>query len=246
MWEAEQQITPNGPCVVFQRRSPAGEEGYPGTVHVKVTYCLTNDNTLRIDMEAQTDESTPLNMAHHTYWNLGGHTSGNILEHEVTLNSTQLTATDENLIPTGEIQDVSETCRDLSKGVRVGEATDRMRLEETEAWEATNGGFDFNYVVNNSGWGKVVPAAKVYDPASGRVMEVLSNQPGVQFYTGSWLPPSLAGKAGAVYDKYGGLCVETQLFPDGINQEENPAFPSVVLKPGELYHHIMIHKFSVL
>ena len=196
-------------------------------------------------MEAETDRATPVNMAHHSYWNLGGHASGSILGHTVKLASTRLTATDETLIPTGAIQDVAGTCRDLSQGGNVGELTTRMEKEEPEAFQATNGGFDFNFVVDHSGWGKLVPVATVHDPKSGRKMELSSNQPGLQFYTASWIDPALQGKAGATYAKYAGLCLETQNFPDSINKEDNPAFPSAVLRPGELYHHVMVHRFSV-
>ena len=244
MWDAEPLETSDGPTVTFTRLSPHMEEGYPGNVKVKATYCLTHDNALRVVMEAETDQATPLNMAHHTYWNLSGHDSGSILQHHVQLESTKLTATDETLIPTGEIQDISSSCRDFSKGAKIGELTERMKHEEKEAWAATNGGFDFNYVVNSSGWGKLVPVATVHDPKSGRKMTLSSNQPGLQFYTASWIDPPLKGKGSATYDKYAGLCLETQNFPDAINKEENPAFPSAILRPGEVYNHIMVHQFS--
>jgi len=195
-------------------------------------------------MEAVSDTATPINMAHHTYWNLGGHTSGSILGHHVKLTSNRLTATDDTLIPTGEIRDVSSTCLDLSGGSILEPLIKRMESEEPDAWKATNGGFDFNYVVDASGWGKLVPVATVHEPTSGRTMEVLSNQPGLQFYTASWLTPAITGKSGASYDQYGGLCLETQNFPDAINKEENAAFPSAILRPGEVYSHVMVHKFS--
>jgi len=245
LWEASSLVSSEGPSVTFMRYSPDAEEGYPGTVEVRVTYTLTNANELRIEMEATTDQATPINMAHHSYWNLAGHASGTILDHEVMLNSTSLTPVGDDLIPTGQIEDVSGSCRDLSRGVVVGTQIDRLRLEQTKVWESANGGFDFNYVVKNSGWGKIVRAARVCDPASGRVMEVYSNQPGIQLYTGSWIEGPLAAKGGATYEKYSGLCLETQLYPDSINQEDNDEFPSCVLNPGELYHHVMIHKFSV-
>jgi len=244
MWDATTQETAEGPSVTFTRVSPHMEEGYPGTVQVRATYTLTHGNALRVTMEAETDRATPVNMAHHTYWNLGGHGSGSILDHNVTLESTSLTATDETLIPTGEIQDISSTCRDLSQGANVGDLTSRMESEEPEAYKATNGGFDFNFVVKSSGWGKIVPVATVKDPKSGRKMILSSNQPGLQFYTASWIDPDIKGKAGATYSKYAGLCLETQNFPDSINKEENPAFPSAVLRPGEVYTHTMVHQFS--
>ncbi len=228
VWDAEEMQTDGGPGLKLTYQSRDGEEGYPGTLSCTVIYTLTDNNELKISYEAETDKATVVNLTHHSYFNLGGHNSGDILGHELTINADHFTPVDNSQIPTGEIKPVKDTPMDFTKPMVIG-----SRIQQVE------GGYDHNYVLNSSD-GSLALAAWVYEPKSGRVMEIFTTEPGVQFYTGNFLDGSIKGK-GAVYKKHTGFCLETQHFPDSPNK---PDFPSVVLKPGERYTQLTVHKFS--
>jgi aldose 1-epimerase len=227
IWTAEPVREPNGVGVRFSYLSPDGEEGYPGNLKAVVTYLLTNDNELRLAYEAETDKATPVNLTNHSYYNLAG--QGEILNHELKLFADKFTPTDAKLIPTGEIRDVKGLPEDFTTmtamGARIAKVT---------------GGYDLNYVLTTGGGG-LAPAAEVYEPTTGRVMEVSTVEPGIQFYTGNFLDGTITGKGGKVYPKHGGFCLETQHFPDSPN---HPNFPSTILEPGKKYASLTVEKFS--
>lgn len=216
-------------AVRFSYRSPDGEEGYPGNVNVQVTYTLTDDNEWIIDYEATTDKATPVNLTQHAYFNLAG--KGDILNHDLQLWSARYTVADATLVPTGEIHSVAGTPFDFMKATPVGSRIKQAGNDPV--------GYDLNYVITG---GRRWPwlAARLKDPKSGRAMEVYTNEPGVQLYTGNHLDGSLKGKGGVTYPRYGGLCLETQHFPDAINR---PEFAPVVLRPGQTYKTTTIYKF---
>jgi len=228
VWNAEQMQTDKGPALKLTYTSKDGEEGYPGNLTCTVVYTLTNNNELTVDYEAETDKNTVVNLTHHSYFNLAGHNSGDIFAHELMLTADHFTPVDDTLIPTGEIKAVNGTPMDFTKPMAVGSRIDQVK-----------GGYDHNFALNSSG-GSLALAASVYEPNSGRVMEISTTEPAIQFYSGNFLDGSLKGK-GSVYNKHNGFCLETQHFPDSPNQ---PNFPSVVLKPGEKYTHLTVHKFS--
>jgi aldose 1-epimerase len=229
VWRLEDiGVTTDGTMVKLSYISEDGEEGYPGNLACSVIYTLTEDDKLKISYEAETDKKTVVNLTNHSYYNLAGQGNGDILDHELMLNADKYTVVDEGLIPTGENRNVDSTPMDFTKPMTIG-----SRIEKVE------GGYDHNYVLN-SGGGSLALAAKVYEPTSGRVMEIYTDQPGVQFYTGNFLDGSITGKDGKVYKKHYGFCLETQHFPDSPNK---PDFPSVVLKPGQKYATETVHKF---
>jgi aldose 1-epimerase len=231
VWSATAVDTARGPALELTYISKDGEEGYPGTVTAKTVYTLTDDNELTVDMHATTDRTTLVNMAHHSYWNLGGHDSGTILDHELTLYADQYTP-GSPMVPYGEIKAVSGTPFDFTRSKPVG--------RELKQAGGTPIGYDHNFVVNGEP-NRLRPVARLKDPKSGRVMTLSADQPGVQFYTGNFLNGSIKGK-GTTYGQYAGLCLETQKFPNAINV---PAWQDqVILRPGQTYRHIMIHKFS--
>jgi len=236
LWKATPVAGKDGPAVKFAYRSPDGEEGYPGNLDVEVTYTLTNDAELRIDYKATTDKATPINLTHHTYFNLAGQGNGTILNHELQVNADNYTPVDATMIPTGAIAKVEATPFDFRKPAKVG---GRIAQLPGDAATKDPGGYDLNYVLNSQ-IGKLAQAAVLRDPSSGRVMEIWTDEPGIQFYTGNFLDGTLTGKGGKVYQKNFGLCLETQHYPDAINQ---PKFPSTVLKPGETYTQTCTHKF---
>jgi len=214
--------------VVLSYLSKDMEEGYPGNLACTVTYTLTSDNELKIHYEATTDKPTIVNLTNHSYWNLAGQGEGDVLGHEVMINAERYTVFGEGLIPTGEIAPVAGTPLDFTKPRRIGE---RIRQ--------VGNGYDHNFVLNGQ-VGQMKLCARVYEPRSGRVMEVWTTEPGVQFYTGNFLDGSIVGKAGRVYDKHYGFCLETQHWPDSPNK---PHFPSVVLRPGGKYQTTTVYKF---
>jgi aldose 1-epimerase len=230
VWKVnEVKANDNIAAVKLSYLSKDGEEGYPGNLTCSVVYTLTKDNELKIDYEAKTDKTTVINMTNHAYWNLAGQGNGDILGHELMINADKYTPVDEGLIPTGEIKNVKNSPMDFTKPMAIGSRIDKV-----------TGGYDHNYVLN-SGGGKLALAAKVYEPTTGRVMEIYTTEPGIQFYSGNFLDGSITGKSGKVYKKHYGFCLETQHFPDSPNK---PQFPSVVLKPGEKYQTETVHKFS--
>jgi aldose 1-epimerase len=207
-----------------------GEEGFPGTLRCTVSYVLTNDDELRIHYEAQTDKKTVVNLTNHSYWNLGGSDSENILGHELMINAGKFTAIDKSLIPTGMIASVLDTPLDFTRSRPIGERLHHLGK-----------GYDHNYVVRGDAKALKL-CAKLREPHSGRVTEVFSTEPGIQLYTSNYLDGSLIGKGGRALKKYAGVCLETQHFPDSPNK---PSFPSTVLSPGEKFTSTTVHRFSV-
>jgi aldose 1-epimerase len=226
------RITDEG--VEFSYVSPHGEEGYPGNLEVRVTYVLTAANELVWIVDATTDASTIVNVIHHSYWNLSGDPANAADDHLLEINAASYLPTDAGMIPTGVIAPVAGTPMDFTRPTVIRERSE----QDFEALKNGNG-YDHCWVLN--GAGAVRLAARLKDPKSGRVMEVHTDQPGVQVYAGNFLDGSVTGKSGIRYPRRGGVCLETQRFPDSPNK---PAFPSCVLRPGETYRHVMIHKFS--
>ena len=234
VWGAEVVQSDDGPGVKLSYLSKDGEEGYPGNLSCSVKYTLTNENELKLEYEAETDKPTVLNLTNHTYFNLRGQGTGDILSHIVTLNADRYTPVDNGLIPTGELAPVKKTPMDFTTPTTIG-----SRVEQVGGGPNPTG-YDHNYVLNSSD-GSLALAATVYDPTTGRVMEVYTTHPGVQFYTGNFLDGTVTGKDGRVYRKHYALCLETQHFPDSPNHLE---FPSTVLWPGETHSSVTVYKFS--
>ncbi|KAA8548001.1 hypothetical protein F0562_004430 [Nyssa sinensis] len=218
------------PRITFRYRSSDGEEGFPGDLIASVTYVLFGNNQLGVTMKAKAlNKPTPVNLAQHAYWNLGGHASGTILSNEIQIFGSQLTPVDKDLIPTGKIFSVKGTPYDFLQ----------PRPIESKIKELPSG-YDINYVLDGQVSHKMKLAAIVHDNKSGRVMELLTNAPGLQFYTGNYIK-NLKGKGGYVYQAHAGLCLETQGFPDSVN---HPNFPSQIIAPGKSYKHNMLFRFS--
>lgn len=215
--------------------SKDGEEGYPGNLSVTVKYTLTGGD-LRIDYSATTDKPTVLNLTNHSYFNLSGQGNGTILQEQLKLNASRFTPVDATLIPTGELKSVAGTPFDFLQPHAVGE-----RINADDEQIRLGHGYDHNFVIDGGGK-ELTQAAEVYDPASGRVLRVLTTEPGVQFYTSNFLDGSIKGKQGVAYPRNGALCLETQHFPDSPN---HPDFPSTVLRPGSKFHSITVYRFSV-
>lgn len=232
VWEGEAEQTPEGPSVKFTYFSPDGEEGFPGNMHASVRYTLTDQDALVITYDATTDMATPCNLTNHAYFNLSGHGQGKILDHELTIDADAYTPVDDELIPTGEIVTVEGTPLDFRTPTAIGK-----RLEEVASTPAK--GYDHNFVLSAAD-GSIRQVARLKDPKSGRVLEVLTDQPGLQFYSGNFLFGQ-EGKAGQSYEHRGALCLETQHFPDSVHHDN---FPSTILQPGEKYHTTTIYRFS--
>ncbi|BCX03907.1 MAG: aldose 1-epimerase [Candidatus Roseilinea sp.] len=233
LWRATTGRSDGAISVALSYLSRDGEEGYPGNLHVTVTYTLTRDNALHIRYLARTDKPTILNLTNHTYFNLAG--QGDILDHEVTINADHFTPVNETLIPTGELQPVAGTPLDFRQPMRIG-----ARINDPHEQLVRAGGYDHNFIINGA-MGELRFAARVYEPSSGRVLEVYTTEPGMQLYTGNFLDGSIVGKGGTVYGRRAGLCLETQHFPDSPNQ---PNFPSAVLRPSESFHSATVFKFG--
>lgn len=235
VWSAVTSVTADGPSVAFRYTSPDGEEGYPGTLAVTTVYTLRT-SALRIEYTAETDRATPVSLTHHSYFNLTGAGSGDILGHELRLAASRYTPTDAELIPTGEIAPVAGTAFDFCTSTPIGARRAQTGLVPP--------GYDTNFALDRDP-GRDRPglahAATVRDPGSGRILDVFTTAPGIQLYTGNFLDGTLTGKDGHVYRQYGALCLEPQTFPNAINE---PRFPSPVLRPGQVYEHTIEHRFS--
>lgn len=229
VWRAE--ILPGAEAAVrFTHTSPDGDEGYLGNLAVTVVMTLTRDHALAIDYTATTDQPTPVNLTNHTYFNLAG--GGNVLGHELKLAARHYTPADDDSIPTGEIAPVAGTPFDFTRRQPIGARFSLLAAKPV--------GYDNNFVLD-SGGRKLARAAVVREPGSGRVMELLTTEPGVQLYTANWFTGTLRGKRGLYYTQHSGLCLETQHYPDSVNR---PQFPSVILRPGQTYRQTTIHKFT--
>ncbi len=227
VWKAEP--APGGaPSVKFSYVSRDGEEGYPGNLKASVVFSVSPANELKIEYAATTDKPTPVNLTNHSYFNLAGAGNGDILSHVLMLAADRYTPVDDTLIPTGEIASVKGSAMNFTTPTAIG-----ARISQVK------GGYDHNYVLNGGGSRTPSLAARVMEPKSGRIMEALTMEPGVQFYTGNFLDGTLKG-IGGVYRKHSGFCLETQHFPDSVN---HPAFPSTILKPGETYRTVTLYRF---
>lgn len=238
LWETlSAGLTADGVGVVMRYVSNDGEEGYPGTLTTIVQYELTNANALVVDVSATTDAATPVNVVHHSYWNLGGHDSGTILDHHLQLHASRYTPIDDTFIPVGHFESVEGTALDFRVAKPIGKDIGGYPEEGEDP-----GGYDHNLVLDG-GADSFREVAVLSNPENGVAMSIWSDQPGIQFYTGNWLG-DLKGKNSAVYPKFGGLCLETQVFPDAINHRGGIGWPEVVLRPGAAYRHRMEHRFS--
>ncbi len=228
VWDAKTFSSADEAGVKLSYLSKDGEEGYPGNLHVTIVYTITQKNELKIEYSATTDQPTPINLSHHSYFNLSGNSGKSILEHVLQIDADKYTVVDETLIPTGELRPV-DRAMDFRKPMPVGSRIDSVA-----------GGYDHNYLLNNNG--AFAKVAELFDPSSGRAMEVFTDEPGMQFYSGNFLDGSITGSGGITYHKHFGLCLETQHFPDSPN---HPEFPNSILKPGDEYKQKTTYKFGL-
>lgn len=236
IWGAQQRNTAAGPALLLNYVSKDGEEGYPGNLRVIVVYTLTNNNELKIQYTASTDKDTVINLTHHSYFNLAGEGNGDILDHRVVLKASRFVPTDAGSIPTGELKNVAGTPFDFLSAHTIGE-----RINQDDQQLKFGNGYDHTWVINGRN-GVLRQAASVYEPTTGRVMEVWTTEPGVQFYTGNFLDGSRPGKSGKPYPRRTGFCLETQHFPDSPNR---PNFPTTTLRKGTTYRSTTIYRFIV-
>ncbi len=237
LWKAEPMVTPQGPALMLRYLSPDGDEGFPGNLNVEALHTWTHENELRIELSATTDRPTVVNLSHHSYFNLAGAGRGDILGHQAQIFSDAFTPMGGNLVVSGEILPVKGTPFDFNAPHAIGE-----RIEEKDEQLIAGRGYDHNWVLRKNG-PELAPAARVTEPLSGRRVELLATQPGMQFYTGNFLnPAAVPGKKGLGYGHRSGFCLEPQHFPDSPNK---PKFPSTRLDPGQTYHHSLVYRFLV-
>jgi len=236
VWEAKSFQRGDTVGVEFQHTSPDGDEGYPGTLHVSVTYTLTPSNQLEVEYRAKTDQATPVNLSQHSYFNLAGEGSGDILGHILEVDADRYTPVDSTLIPTGELASVRNTPFDFRTPMAIG-----ARINQPDPQLKYGKGYDHNFVLNRSGSG-VVHAARVVEPKTGRTLDISTTEPGLQFYSGNFLDGTITGKSGHVYAHRSALVLETQHFPDSPN---HPNFPSTILRPGKEYRSRTVFAFGV-
>jgi len=232
VWGAEPIESVDGPAVRFTLHSPDGDQGYPGELNVAAVYTVTDRNELRVEFVGTADRPTPVSMTNHSYFNLAGAGSGNVLGHVVRIDSDRYSAVDEATIPTGELAGVEGTPLDFREPTAIGARIDQVGREP--------GGYDLAYLLTHHD-GSLRPAAGVYEPESGRELEVFTTEPALVFYTGNYLDGTLRGKGGATYPRHAGLCLEPGGLPDAVN---HPDFPSIILRPGETYRHEIVYQFS--
>jgi aldose 1-epimerase len=239
VWTAKEISTPAAEALELTYLSKDGEEGFPGNLSVKVTYTVpATRNEIKIDYQATTDKDTVVNLTNHSYFNLAGQGSGDILQHQLTIHAGRFTPVDKWLIPTGELKEVKGTPFDFNQPTAIG-----ARIEQDDEQLKLGKGYDHNWVLDKTGTPEsLFFAAEAYDPQSGRVLDVLTAEPGVQFYTGNFLDGTVTGKEGKVYKRRYAFCLETQHFPDSPN---HPDFPSTELKPGKQYRTMTVFRFSV-
>ena len=230
IWDAEVVPDSRGPALRLTYLSPDSDQGFPGNLSTNVIYVLTDDNALVIEYVATTDRATPINLTNHTYFNLVGAGSGTVLDHRLTLHAQRYLEADADMVPTGKLLPVAGTAFDFTQGEVIGRRRDQISI----------GGYDHAFVLAEQPQTKPGLAAEVYEPKSGRVMQILTDQPGVQLYTATYTTP-LKGKNGMSYDRFHGLCLETQHHPDSVHHAE---FPNTILRPGQTYRSTTIHRFT--
>jgi aldose 1-epimerase len=236
LWSARPIVANNAAVLVLTYVHPDGAEGYPGNIRIRVIYRLTNENALEVAYRATTDETTVINLTHHSYFNLNGEGVGIPLDHELMINADYITPITAQMVPTGELLPVAGTPFDFREPTKP-----RDRIDDDHPQIELGGGYDHNWVLNREGE-EMELAASVYEPSNGRYMEVWTEEPGIQYYSGNFLDGSIVGKSGVLYDYRTGFCLETQHYPDSPN---HPNFPSTTLKPGEIYNTRTAYRFSV-